>query len=43
MYVCVLLHLQQTLHLLRTSINCIVCSEVINISVIYHLEVSEKE
>lgn len=23
-----------------TSINCIVCSEVINISVIYHLEIS---
>lgn len=26
-----------------TSINCVVCSEVININVIYHLEISKNE
>lgn len=31
------------LFLSRTNINCIVCSEVINVDVIYHLEISKKE
>lgn len=29
--------------LLSTNINCILCSEVININVIYHLEISKNE
>ena len=27
--------------LVSTAINCVVCNEVINIDVIYHLEISE--